>query len=196
MVDVEAIKDKARENGRDSDRNKEQARQEAMEEVEQEASEQQTEDSDGLRSSLKEKAKSGARKFKEKLKQQTMKNVRDMKRYGLGGSRVGKAVKGMAARVQLMAEDTGGAFGSDNRKRASFIDTSSIQDKVVASIADSNKLDLSPRSNMLGDSDKQSDLFGSKNRNPDKFFERQFTKKTSDLLNFGNKKKKKDFEFY
>lgn len=131
--------------------------------------------------------------------------AREMARNGIGGSSIGRAIKGMATKVQIMAEDTGGAFDSENRRTAAFIDTGRVQEKLVGSTMSSDKLDVAPKTDLLSKSNKKMNLLGSKrerkidfgsSKGPDEFFGKKSSKKSSDMLNFGKKKKKKDFDFY
>lgn len=129
--------------------------------------------------------------------------AREQARVGFGGSKIGRAIKGVASRVSMMGEDTGGAFGSEERKMASFVDTRGIQESLTGSTMDSDKLDVAPSTNLRSSSNRKMNLLGKGkekkmdfgfDRDPDDFFG---SSKTDDLLNFGKKKKKKkDFDFY
>lgn len=122
--------------------------------------------------------------------------AREMKRHGIGGSKLGRALKGMATHVQMMKEDTGGAFGTESRKSAAFIDTDKAQESLTGVGMDlDEKLDIAPKTDMLSRSKSgKSDLFGSSKKADDFFGKSKSSSKKSDLLN--SKKNKKDIKFF
>lgn len=221
MVDVEAIKDKTSDESFGSKVKKKtkgaagtvkekvkEAPGKAKEKVKEKAKEKWEEHK-------KKKARSEAeeRAYEEAKKEARMKEMsrvgeaegiseaRERAKYGIGGSKIGRAIKGMATRVNLMAEDTGGAFGTEKRKTTSFVDTSRIQDKLVGSTMSSDKLDVAPNTDLGGSSNRKMNLLSRRkgkgpdlgvSSDPDELFGGS-SNKTSDLLNLGNKKRKIDF---
>jgi len=119
---------------------------------------------------------------KRRGRYQGKKAARDLAAAGYSGSKTGRVLKNFATRMSTMMEDTGGAFGTENRKPG----FTGMNVKLRSS--GKQNLDLSPKMNMLSSTDKKRDLFGS-SRSPEDFF----GKSNKNML---GKKKKKDIKFF
>jgi len=135
-----------------------------------------------IKEKLKEKAKEKAREKGRLAKEKGIEVAKKLARGGYSGSRTGRSIKDFATRMNTLQEDTGGAFGTENRKPG-FTGM-----KVNLRSPAKEKIDLSPKLNMLSPTDKERDLFGS-SRSPEDFF----GKSNKNLL---GKKKKKDIKFF
>lgn len=111
------------------------------------------------------------------------KAARDLAAAGYSGSKTGRVLKNFATRMSTMMEDTGRAFGTENRK------PNSTGLKVNLRSPVKEKLDLNPKMNMLSKSDTKSDLFGP-SKSPKDFFD------SSNSKNLLGKSKKKDIKFF